>query len=428
MAQMNGEMIQILQQNIKITKKKNVLKNCKTVSADIDNRKMELSEMLESWSQTQQSLVATQKEKRLENLEKYLDESETCLAIVEQFQRNPSSKNIDGKKLAHVLEMLQSATGASTRNVSEVIHEGNAMTLSTEMGDTDRMEKWFGRVTGIDSEASQHQTTKFKFCDSQISQISPISAKKAFVVTEGHLYLVDSTQVKCTRADIEPLMIKVKYITPVTERGIYVQQTDSDVIKRVTVNGQENRFADFKSVQFHPSQSLRIAHTGMVLSVIRFDDHFGKKVMLFHEYNSYGVRLKTSQNICCQYKDEFAHSVHTAGAIYALKTSNELPKNPYQPGFVVNVETATKYVGTIGSEPASTFHPRGLCKDQDDRLIVSDFWNHAIHQLTYEGKFQKFLMTEDDGLMNPTAVGIDNINWLWIAQKDGQIHIVKYDP
>ncbi|XP_033739138.1 uncharacterized protein LOC117326495 [Pecten maximus] len=421
------EMISKIQQNMNEVKKEkeNVMKNSKNLSMEIDNRKTDFSQRLESWSENQQLVVRTQQQKMLRRLNESLVESETSLAIMEHFRRNPQCGDcIGGTKLVQVLEMLEN----TTRDILDV-DILDEWTFTTEMGNADKMGKWFGYVTGIDSEDSYQQAIKFKFCDSQISQISPIGAKKAFVVTEGHLYLVDSTQVKCTRADIEPLMTEVKYITPVTERGIYVQQTDSTVIKHITVDGQVHHFADFKSDQYYPSQSLRISHTGTVLSVKTANNHNSTgRQMLLNGYNNNGVKLKKSNIISYQYMAEPIYYVHTAADIYALITSDVIPTKTFQPGSVVNVATEESYVGTIGSQPASTFHPRGLCKDQDDHLIVSDFWNHAIHQLTSDGTFKKFLMTADDGLMNPTAVGIDNINWLWVAQSDGQIHIVKYDP
>ncbi|XP_033738168.1 uncharacterized protein LOC117325800 [Pecten maximus] len=424
------DMTKTVQQNMNMitTQKENVLKKFKYLSVEIDNRKTEKSQILEAWSQTQQALVRTQERRQLRSLDKYLVKQEACLAILEHFRRNPKCDDfIDDKKCVHVLQMLESATGEQTRLVSDVV------TFTTEMSEAEKMERWMGHVTGIDSEVRHQRITKFHFCDSQISQISPISAKRAFVVTENHLYLVDSAQVKCTRADIEPLMTKVKYITPVTERGIYVQQTNSDVIKRVTVDGQTRHFTIFDSSPYSQEGNLSISHTGTILLTcvqtnVTYHSRRQVKVtnLVLNEFNKNGVKDE-SKSICCQYHNECTFFVLTAEAIYTLNT-NELPTKLYQPGYVVNVETATKYVGTIGSEPASTFHPRGLCKDQDDHLIVSDFWNHAIHQLTSDGTFNKFLMTEDDGLMYPTAVGIDNINWLWVAQKDGQIHIVKYDP
>ncbi|XP_021378896.1 uncharacterized protein LOC110466621 [Mizuhopecten yessoensis] len=429
--QTTEEMVSKVQQNIRtITmKKENVVEICKNVSAEVDNRKMELSTLLEVWSQNQQSLIKTHQENQLKRLDMSAVNSEISLAILESFKRNPKyDENINGTNLVHVLEMLQNTTGVPTGDTLEGSHEGKSLTFSTEMGNADKMEQWFGQVTGTASLDSPSKTsTKFRFCDSQIDQISPISAKKAFVVTTNKLYLVDTTLVKYMQTDIIPVMTNVKYITPVTERGIYVQQTCSTAIKRVTSDGQLHHFVDFKTDQNYKYslQTIRISHSGMILLAMEVTGY--EKEEQFHEYNNNGIKLSILNN-SKRYREQRSESVHTASAFYMLDTSQELPLIQFQPGNVVNIETGGKYEGVIGPEPAKIFHPRGLCKDQDDRLIVSDYWNHTIHQLTCEGKFQKFLMTEYDGPVYPTAVGIDNINWLWVAQSDGHIHVVRYIP
>lgn len=81
--------------------------------------------------------------------------------------------------------------------------------------------------------------TVYKCSKLSIDRIAPVDPSTAFIVTNNNLYLVDFSK---HRGDIEndtPIMTNVVHITPVTEKGIYVQQigTNSNLVTRVTTTG-----------------------------------------------------------------------------------------------------------------------------------------------------------------------------------------------
>ncbi|XP_021373488.1 uncharacterized protein LOC110463309 [Mizuhopecten yessoensis] len=72
------------------------------------------------------------------------------------------------------------------------------------------------------------------------------------------------------------------------------------------------------------------------------------------------------------------------------------------------------------------FEPWGLCVDQHDNIFISDRFNDVIHVLNENGVFQKFLLTEDDGIRRPLGIAVDNAGHIWVGNEDGSIHVFEY--
>lgn len=77
-------------------------------------------------------------------------------------------------------------------------------------------------------------------------------------------------------------------------------------------------------------------------------------------------------------------------------------------------------------EEKSRFEPWGICVDKDDNVFVSDRFYDAIHVFNGEGVFQKYLLTEDDGIKRPLAVAVDTAGHIWVGNEDGSIHVFEY--
>ncbi|XP_069107731.1 uncharacterized protein [Argopecten irradians] len=438
-----------LQQNIRIIKnqRNNVSENCKMVSKEIDDRKNYMIQEVEAWSINLQSVVREHQRKRHEGFEGLISESETCLTALEIFERNPDYDTVlDGKKLIHVVEMLKNNTGIMAKEESEASEGKEEILFISVEGVPDKMGTLFGQVAGITPVDNLQKGLKFKFCNSLINFVSPFGAKRAFVVTERQLYLVDLTKAKYKREELEPLMSDVVYITPVTSRGIYVQKRGSSLIHRITTDGQVYHFANLDTGSKREALiGIRLTDTGMLASVTKSEVSTSYRAetklscnIKITKHTHHGIKEKEIVSLNCpndKYlykKQRFPESVHTASGIYIQTTSMD---NPKERGSIQDLNSMQSfsysckcmYTGCIGSNPAMMFHPSGLCKDEEDQLIVADYWNHAVHQLTPDGKFKKFLIREENGLTHPTAVGIASItNWIWVGQEDGSIHSIKY--
>ncbi|XP_021367530.1 uncharacterized protein LOC110459538 isoform X2 [Mizuhopecten yessoensis] len=295
-------MTESLQQNIKIITKQreNVSDNCKIVSAEIDDRKAVMLQEAEAWGINLQSMVREHKRKRLQRLDGLQAESDTCQANLKLFKQNPNyGETIDGIKLIQALELLQNNTGAQAKDKSEASEGEKELIFTKGEGNTEKMDIWFGQINGIIPVDNPGKISKkIKFCESKVDCISPLDEKRAFVVTEELLYLVDLTKAKYKQEDLVPLMKGVVYITPVTKQGIYVQQKDRTVVNRVTEAGLIYRFADLKPEASDESwQTIRISDTGMVISITekKFVDNrqTPRNVTLkMMQYNKHGIREK----------------------------------------------------------------------------------------------------------------------------------------
>lgn len=73
------------------------------------------------------------------------------------------------------------------------------------------------------------------------------------------------------------------------------------------------------------------------------------------------------------------------------------------------------------------FHkPQGVCIDDYDNIIIADNRNHRIHLLSSDGKFVKYILTDQDGLMYPQALAINDEGDLLVTQHWGDVKVYKY--
>ncbi|XP_062613656.1 uncharacterized protein LOC134275389 [Saccostrea cucullata] len=85
-----------------------------------------------------------------------------------------------------------------------------------------------------------------------------------------------------------------------------------------------------------------------------------------------------------------------------------------------------KYRGSVGSSPELRFRPTDLTLDSQNNVLVAVYNDNAIYLLDKSLTFQKLLMTEEDGLRQPTAIAIDTIGYLWVGCENGQTHRINY--
>lgn len=63
-------------------------------------------------------------------------------------------------------------------------------------------------------------------------------------------------------------------------------------------------------------------------------------------------------------------------------------------------------IGMEGSGAGQLKFPRGVCVDQQGNIVVADRNNDRISMFAGSGRFVRHLLTKDDGLKAPYAVGI----------------------
>lgn len=84
------------------------------------------------------------------------------------------------------------------------------------------------------------------------------------------------------------------------------------------------------------------------------------------------------------------------------------------------------YAGSIGVDPASRFGPLDMTVDSKGNVLLAKPNDNAIHLLDKSLKFQRLLLTGEDGLTGPRSVTLDPSGYLWVGCSDGQIRVFNY--
>ena len=82
-----------------------------------------------------------------------------------------------------------------------------------------------------------------------------------------------------------------------------------------------------------------------------------------------------------------------------------------------------EYVGQHDTK--YSFRPRGLCTDNEGRVLITDRSNDRVHILDQDGVFRQFLPTEKQGLRGPARIDVDSEENAWVGDREG-VKVVKY--
>ncbi|XP_069101357.1 uncharacterized protein [Argopecten irradians] len=448
------EMGELIKNSITVIEeeKESLTTSCKTATEEVEKKKEILIKEIERWSEELKSAVGDYQAGKFSCLNEKIQQSNICLELFSEFQDDPTTiDTLDGTKSIEILKVLHEnsnppekleekpisfrpGTGFCGENLDSLF--GSLKGMPCEMSESDNTENIIpqGNSVGVDTEEDSSSDTdslyedaeseiRYRYTKSPIDKIAPVGVNSAFVVIGGKLYLVDfSKHIDVIEKEVAPLMTDVVHITPLTHRGIYVQQEQSNVISRVTVTGKKYRFMDSTPETL---LCVGLSNTGNIITFTKECTYTNMRDFYYSEYNVNGVNIKIHKRFSTSFSQPCSDIMKTTSALYRLRI------NPYklsETGYVLDELHNKSYSGVIGRNPAYQFCPRGICQDKDSRLIITDNWNHRVHLLTRDGQFSKFLMTEEDGLQHPIAVAMDTYRRLWIGQQDGTIHIISYTP
>ena len=79
-----------------------------------------------------------------------------------------------------------------------------------------------------------------------------------------------------------------------------------------------------------------------------------------------------------------------------------------------------------GQGDTESFTPRGLCTDNNGRVLITDYCNHRVHILDKNGQFLLYLLTKEQGLREPYCIDMDNEGNAWVGEFYGCVKVVKY--
>ena len=74
-----------------------------------------------------------------------------------------------------------------------------------------------------------------------------------------------------------------------------------------------------------------------------------------------------------------------------------------------------EYTGQGDSE----FTPVDVCTDQMGHVLIIDYSNHRVHMLDQKGQFIQYILTSQQGLHQPTTIGVDREGYIWVGEVVG---------
>ena len=81
-----------------------------------------------------------------------------------------------------------------------------------------------------------------------------------------------------------------------------------------------------------------------------------------------------------------------------------------------------EYTGQDNAE----FYPMDLCTDSAGHVLITDYKNHRVHILDKDGRFLQYLLTREQGLLEPVSIDVDSKGKAWVGQRCGEVTVVKY--
>ena len=90
----------------------------------------------------------------------------------------------------------------------------------------------------------------------------------------------------------------------------------------------------------------------------------------------------------------------------------------------VTVDGRSRFMNTGQTSLKERFCAKDICCDQQGRIMVTDFLNHAVHVLSADGQFLQYLLTAQDGLVYPRSLALHD-DTLWVGCDNGVVKVVK---
>lgn len=405
--------------------------------------------LIKTMHKIKQDLIASSKSSTDQHLRLLSDReamAKRCVLYLEKYSNDPNSLTCTSREdMIQVMRDFRSFQSAST-----ALENGLLMSFKTGPNLTEeQVHKLFGTLNGYTGSLNQGTAKlgnpnenctkllkKFHVIPASylrtyenamaIARISPIDADKAYILMgNGYLYKIQLAVAEIQLDTLEPIARDVNDVTQLGDRGLYF--CTNSTVQLCTSDGQlfvlDSVAAD-NTTQFCSICMTKEGHI-LICSKQSPDNRAGSNdcYCVLNSLDQDGVHIPdASQSRQTPLRD--------TGLMNRMERHRNdiffLGRQGYLKGLIINGETSKSvYEGRLGSNPAKTFDPRGMCCDQNDQVIIADNKNSALHLLDKDWKFKKFLLREWDGITHPTAIALHQ-GCLWIGQEDGIIQIRKY--
>lgn len=272
--------------------------------------------------------------------------------------------------------------------------------------------------TNFTAEAVHHHK---KVIDDQIDSIISITPERSLLCSKGSLY-------HQSKDNVHKLLEKIEHFT-------YVPKLEEIIF---TLNGSSKKICIWRQsvLKLDQKMSFMTLHCEEIVDINHEDTHY--LTVLYSTFN------RTVDNFL--YKTCAVDLIDDTGCLrgpthdlgemnYNVIKHIKIFKSSlvtFKKGCVIMGKGLTftalfRYSGSVGNKPNQTFSPIDLCADNIGNILIIDAYDSTVHLLDPKGKFQRVIMSREDGLCKITCIAIDTAERLWLGQQNGVMHFVKYD-
>ena len=185
-----------------------------------------------------------------------------------------------------------------------------------------------------------------------------------------------------------------------------------NTIKRISPTGEMSNFYDADSFFV---QGLCYSQHGHIY-VCLTQRNFGKV-----------IKLSVNAEVVFEIKNDKKNEK-------IFKNPTKIAENPITGGICVedSGQNSVVVVDSLGQPRFNyrgvaddTFSPFYVACDSRGNILIGDNSHFRVHLLDPLGNFQRYILTQEDGLFSPWGMDVDN-DWLWIGTLSGKIWLVRY--
>ncbi|XP_041376556.1 tripartite motif-containing protein 2-like [Gigantopelta aegis] len=167
-----------------------------------------------------------------------------------------------------------------------------------------------------------------------------------------------------------------------------------------------------------PPRGLAVTADNLILIVASVSEITDEAENVLLVYSQRGELIK-------EVKEENGEKIFRSPRYVAVNINGDVIVSDQGSHCVVIMNKNLEVKGHYTLNQSNPFCPRGICCDKYGRIIVTDSCNNRIHLVSADGKFIRFLLTEEDGLNWPQLVAIGPGDKLWVACR-GCVQVYDY--
>ena len=260
-----------------------------------------------------------------------------------------------------------------------------------------------------------------KVLDKKVDAITLLSSERSLMYSDSILYQQNNSKVEKM---VEGVVIHLTYVPKSDEIVFTLGTLGRNTIWRQSVSGQNKK--KFKLMEMVCDEICAISHDGTyylkVLYFIKGKNCYDQVIKRFMVsfVDDMGCK-KNKKSVGDRFGGSCGRFMFDKFGIVEL-TNNAIS---VKKGLDINLELFS-YSGSVGNDPKSRFCPTDFCRDDEGSFLIVDSYDSTVHLLDSSGKFQRIIMSPEDGIGQIKCIAIDTLGWLRLGCAYGSVLHANY--